>query len=148
MTVEKRESYSLRMYEPFVAVEVSYQGREEGFDALASYFGGLNAEQITFRESQPTILNYDPDGSKRMQMFVGPTRDGETLAELPQPMMEGCRLVAAGGELCAVYRFEGYITPEVRSFDPCRCAGRRRVPRKLHAAMQHVQVLARPSNSE
>lgn len=118
MTIDKREQYSLRMYEPFVAVEVDYQGREEGFDALASYFGGLNTEEVTFRESQPTILNYEPDGTKRMQMYVGPTRDGQTLQDLPQPMMEGCRLVATGGELCAVYRFEGYITPEVRSAEP------------------------------
>ena len=119
ITIEKREAYSLRMYEPFVAVEVPYQGREEGFDALASYFGGMNAKQVTFRESQPTMLNYSPDGSKRMQMFVGPTRDGETLQDLPQPMADGCRLVAAGGELCAVYRFEGYITPEVRIRTGC-----------------------------
>ena len=112
-TVAKREAYSLRLYEPFVALQVPYEKREQGYDAAASYFGGLNATGTTFAETQPTILNFATDGTKCMQLFVGPTRDGDTLADadLPAPELQGCKLVAAGAELCGVLRFEGYITP-------------------------------------
>jgi hypothetical protein len=114
MTVAKRDEYSLRLYEPFVALQVPYEKREQGYDAAASYFGGLNAAGVTFEETQPTILNFAADGSKCMQLFVGPTRAGEHLedANLPAPDLPGCKLVAAGAELCGVLRFEGYITPE------------------------------------
>ena len=97
MTVSKRDGYSLRLYEPFVALQVPYEKREQGYDAAASYFGGLNASGMTFAETQPTVLNFAADGSKCMQLYVGPTRAGEVLqdADLPAPDLPGSKLVAA-----------------------------------------------------
>jgi hypothetical protein len=114
ITIDKQETYSLRMYEPFVALEAPYQKREDGYDALASYFGGMNTSSLRFAESQPCILNYYPDGCKCMQMYIGCTCDGTVIASdsFPQPLLDQCKLVAAGGELCAVLRFTGYITSE------------------------------------
>jgi hypothetical protein len=106
-----RNCYILRLYESYVALEADYTQRETGYDLLAGYFRGLNADEVAFAESQPIILNYLPDGSKKMQLFVGMTREGTVLEEPPAATLPGCRLVAGGGELCAVLRFEGYITP-------------------------------------
>jgi SOUL heme-binding protein len=111
LTVSKHEGYSLRLYEPFVALEVPYEKREDGYDAAASYFGGMNEAGMTFQETQPTFLCYARDGAKRMRLYVGPTRSGDMLDDPPAPEMPDCRLVAAGGELVAVARFVGYITP-------------------------------------
>ena len=110
-TVVKKPDYSLRLYEPFVALQVAYDKRESGYDAAAAYFKGMNADGMTFQETQPTFLCYAADGAKCMRLFVGPTRSGDVLESPPSPEMPECSLVAAGGELCAVLRFEGYITP-------------------------------------
>ncbi len=71
-------------------------------------------------------------GRKVMQMFIGSRRDGggpqksapagadtrlklptasAAIASLPAPAQPGVRIGVAGGELVAVLRFEGYITP-------------------------------------
>jgi hypothetical protein len=112
MTISKNSRYSLRLYEPYIALEVPYTRRADGYDLLAAYFGGMNEGRILFAEAQPVILNFMIDGSKAMQLHVGQTKDGKILTDLPAPTMPGCRLVAAGGELCAMHRFEGYATPE------------------------------------
>ena len=110
--VHQGSGYVLRLYDPFIALEAEYSARADGYDSLASYFDGAgNADGVRFAESQPVILNYLPDGSKRMQLFVGATREGKTV-DPPAPTVPGTRLVGAGGELCAVLPFGGYITPE------------------------------------
>ena len=109
--MRKANGYSLRLYEPFTAVQCEYQQRADAYDALASYLAGMNADGTIFQQTQPTILTYHGDGRKEMQLYVGPARNGVAPAEPPAPSLPGTRLVAAGGELCAVLRFEGYITP-------------------------------------
>ena len=93
-------------------MQVPYQQREAGYDAVTSYYAGLNDAEEKFQEAQPIFLNYYPDGTKVMQSFVGPTRSGDMLEDPPKPLLAGSRLVASGGELCAVLLFEGYITPD------------------------------------
>ncbi len=113
-TVLEAKDYFLRLYEPFVALETAYESRSDGYDALASYFAGMNEGQLKFTESQPVFLVYRPDGSKAMQLFVGPARDGSS-PEPPAALLPGSSLAGAGAELCAVLRFDGYITPESAS---------------------------------
>lgn len=112
-TVHKANGYNLRLYEPHTVLECAYESRGEAYDAIAGYFRGMNAEGTKYEETQPIVLNYFPDGSKRMQAFVGPSRGSGSAADAgaAQPQLPGCRLAPAGGELCAVLRFEGYITP-------------------------------------
>lgn len=66
----------------------------------------------------PTPALRTLQGAKRMQMFVGTLKGEEfngtptSVTQLPAPTDAGVQLAAAGGELIAVLRFEGYITPE------------------------------------
>jgi SOUL heme-binding protein len=114
MVVKKLDKYFLRLYEPYVALSVGYTHRQEAYDAIAGYFKGLNkSEGVTFVETQPIMLCYFADGSKQMRAYVGPSSSGEQLAlnELPQPLLAGSQLVAAGGLLCACLPFNGNVTP-------------------------------------
>lgn len=80
----------------------------------------------------PLPSAHPKQGRKVMQMYIGTRRDGgtpqrpapagantglklptasPTIASLPAPAQPGVRIGVAGGELVAVLRFEGYITP-------------------------------------
>jgi hypothetical protein len=71
--------------------------------------------------SQPVIMRYYAGGDKAMQMYLGSRtlRDGSSLPaarpaefqQLPAPLSSQAAVAVAGGELVAVFRFEGFITP-------------------------------------
>lgn len=114
--------YDLRLYNVYPVVEIDYTRREEGYLALGGYIDGDNQTGTAFNYTQPVVMRYEPEGRKSMQMFVGSKR-GEPmlrgfkrpnikLTELPSPTSPGVRLNVAGGELVAVLRFEGSITPQ------------------------------------
>lgn len=113
MRVKACDGYELRLYEPFVALAIDYEQRQTAYDHVAAYQKGVNSSEATFTETQPILLCYSPDRSKQMQALVGPLRSGEQLQrdELPQPILPRCRLIAAGGYLCAAMSFAGGITP-------------------------------------
>eukprot|EP00195_Chlamydomonas_chlamydogama_P015575 CAMPEP_0202901682 /NCGR_PEP_ID=MMETSP1392-20130828/14398_1 /ASSEMBLY_ACC=CAM_ASM_000868 /TAXON_ID=225041 /ORGANISM="Chlamydomonas chlamydogama, Strain SAG 11-48b" /LENGTH=190 /DNA_ID=CAMNT_0049588285 /DNA_START=287 /DNA_END=859 /DNA_ORIENTATION=+ len=121
--VKRADGYDLRLYDVYPVVEMEYARREEGYAALGEYIDGVNAARTRFSYTQPVIMRYEPSGRKMMQMYLGSQRlaDGTTkppassaaqaLATLPAPQGSGVRVSVAGGELVAVLRFEGYITP-------------------------------------
>lgn len=130
--IQKTNDYSIRLYTVYPVVEMEYQRREEGYAALGGYFDGENDLDALFSYTQPVVMTYYPDGRKVMQMYIGTRRDGgtpqrpapagantglklptasPTIASLPAPAQPGVRIGVAGGELVAVLRFEGYITP-------------------------------------
>lgn len=99
----------------YPVVEREYQKREEGYAALGGYLDGDNATGTKFNFTQPVVMSYPKEGNKTMQMFVGSVRaTGEVLppSALPLPTDSTVRLTVAGGEVVAVMKFEGYITPE------------------------------------
>ncbi|GMH33157.1 hypothetical protein BSKO_00991 [Bryopsis sp. KO-2023] len=103
--------YSLRMYDPYPVVRMSYQRRDEAFLALGTYFDGRNEGSIRFKETQPAIMTHAPEGTKTMELFVGDSKDGKGSSKPPLPGHPELYLAAGGGELVAVQQFEGNITP-------------------------------------
>lgn len=112
---KQTKQYDLRLYDVYPVVEVQYQRRDEGYLALGTYFDGRNSASLKFQESQPVVMRYEPGGKKSMQLHVGRTKDGTagpfTVTELPAPSDPQVSLSIAGGEVLAVLRFEGNITP-------------------------------------
>ncbi|GBF94002.1 hypothetical protein Rsub_07270 [Raphidocelis subcapitata] len=114
-TVSKGPVYDLRFYEPYTVVEMDYRRRETGYLTLGQYQDGANADRAAFNLTQPVVMTYHPDGRKTMALMVGSPRDGGGGGggggAPPAPAAPGVRLGVAGGEVVAVLRFPGYITP-------------------------------------
>ena len=127
-TVQKADGYDLRFYEPYPIIEMDYRRREAAYLTLGQYQDGANAARVRFGFTQPVVMTYHPDGRKTMAMMVGARRGGGGnsggggddggsgsggggAAALPAPTDAAVRLGVAGGEVVAVRRFSGYITP-------------------------------------
>ncbi|KAL6760711.1 regulatory factor, effector binding domain-containing protein [Haematococcus lacustris] len=119
-TVSRAKDYDLRLYGVYPVVEMAYDQRQEGYAALGSFIDGDNQEGVRFAFTQPVVMKYlsSTGQGKVMQMFIGSRKGAQpegasplSLAALPAPKDPAVKLSIAGGELLAVYRFEGYITP-------------------------------------
>ncbi|KAJ9516060.1 hypothetical protein QJQ45_024487 [Haematococcus lacustris] len=113
-------SKQFELYGVYPVVEMAYDQRQEGYAALGSFIDGDNQEGVRFAFTQPVVMKYlsSTGQGKVMQMFIGSRKGAQpegasplSLAALPAPKDPAVKLSIAGGELLAVYRFEGYITP-------------------------------------
>lgn len=110
--INKNSDYSLRLYELFPVVTMEYENRAEGYGSLGNYIDGRNSDNRRFPQTQPVVMQYFPDGRKTMSMYLGGLEQGSLeLASLPKPNDRSAKVDVAGGELVAVAKFEGYITP-------------------------------------
>ena len=102
----------MRLYETYLFVETSYDTRADGIAALATYFDGGNSVGVKIPSTQPITMQYEPTNKglqKTMRLFV-PKVEGAPPA---MPTGYGLGVNVSAGELVAVMRFAGNITPEV-----------------------------------
>uniref|UniRef100_A0A7S0QUH0 SOUL heme-binding protein n=1 Tax=Pyramimonas obovata TaxID=1411642 RepID=A0A7S0QUH0_9CHLO len=112
--VAKKDLYEVRLYETYLFIETAYDTRAEGIAALATYFDGGNSVGVKIPSTQPVTMQYEPTDEgktlkKTMRLFV-PKVEGAPPA---MPTGYGLGVNVSGGELVAVMRFAGNITPEV-----------------------------------
>ncbi|KAL4858942.1 hypothetical protein ACK3TF_001312 [Chlorella vulgaris] len=91
---------------------VEYFRRDEGFLVLGSYMSGNNAASARCRETQPMVMSYSPDGSKKMAVAIVLRGNEGDSALPPAPGNSDVQLGIAGGEVVAARQFEGNATQE------------------------------------
>eukprot|EP00242_Pyramimonas_sp_CCMP2087_P012732 CAMPEP_0198199208 /NCGR_PEP_ID=MMETSP1445-20131203/2530_1 /TAXON_ID=36898 /ORGANISM="Pyramimonas sp., Strain CCMP2087" /LENGTH=225 /DNA_ID=CAMNT_0043868977 /DNA_START=285 /DNA_END=962 /DNA_ORIENTATION=+ len=116
--VAKKDSFEVRLYETYLFVETAYDTRADGIAALATYFDGGNNLSVKIPSTQPITMQYEPSSGselkKSMRLFV------PKVAGVPaMPTGYGLGINVSSGELVAVMRFAGNITPEVAT---AKCA--------------------------
>ena len=109
--IQKKENYDLRLLEPHTCVLTEYERRDAGFLAVGSFLSGYNSTGILFRETQPVVMTFRPNGGpKTMQIYLVPREESD--GPLPTPSDDDVELAIAGGELIATMQFEGNATKE------------------------------------
>ena len=104
--------YEVRRYPAFVAAEVIYDQRPEGYDRLGSYVSGSNTQSSRFPYFSPTLMRvtYASSGRSKVMrwplVYQMPNSDiSPSISALPEPTLDMVSLAVQPTMVVAVSRY-------------------------------------------